>query len=115
MNQKDNIYEIRDKDLQEEPTQAPPENAPKHHYKHLPHKPALSVLKSWIEKTKKLDWVPDPETGIWLQKHEDDLEETGRYDALKQLYFDCGWPERFDQEAFLARYTLLSRSRGWDD
>ncbi|KAH0358274.1 hypothetical protein KCU83_g634, partial [Aureobasidium melanogenum] len=110
-----NIYEIRDKDLQEAPTQPPPKGAPKYYYKHFPHKPALSALKEWIEKTKKLDWVPDPETGIWLQKHEDELEKTGRYDALKQLYFDCGWPERFDQEAFLARYMLLSRSRGWDD
>lgn len=72
-------------------------------------------MKEWIEKTKKLDWVPDPETGIWMQKHEDDLVDTGRYDALKQLYLDCGWPERFDQEEFLARYRLLSRSRGWDD
>jgi len=38
-----------------------------------------------------------------------------QYDAMKQLYFECGWPERFDQEGFSIGYGLLSRSREWDD
>ncbi|THW83005.1 hypothetical protein D6D18_08256 [Aureobasidium pullulans] len=110
---KDEIYEISNNAQTQ--TRRPPKGAPKWYYQHYPHNPAPETLKNWTNKTKQLLWVPDLSTGIWMQQEKDDWNGSGKYDAMKQLYLDCGWPERFDQEDFSIRYGLLSRSRDWDD
>lgn len=113
----DHIYEIKDQHLSPPSQQQPPGAAP-HYYKHYPHKPAVQTLQQWIQDTKTLRWVYDPDISTWLQQpHDakDDWESNGRYDALKSLYFECGWPERFDSEGFMEKYALMARSRGWDD
>ncbi|THX16105.1 hypothetical protein D6D13_01916 [Aureobasidium pullulans] len=113
--QKDEIYEISNNAQTQTQIRRPPKGAPKYYYQHYPHNPAPETLKSWINKTKQLLWVPDLSAGIWMQQEKDDWNGSGKYDAMKQLYFDCGWPERFDQEEFSIRYGLLSRSRDSDD
>jgi hypothetical protein len=116
LTQIDHIYEIKDKDLQTTSPGKPPRGAEPHYYHHYPNKPALQALQQYIKDIKKLHWVHDPDTNTWLQPPSDtDWESTGRYNALKQLYTDCGWPERFEREKFMERLTLMGRSRGWDD
>jgi hypothetical protein len=99
----DSIHEIKSK---------PPTPSLAHH----PHKPALQVLQTYINNLKTLHYVYDPDTNTWLTNHDDcDWENRGKYIALKELYVECGWPERFDGEEFMERYVVLGRTRGWDD
>jgi hypothetical protein len=112
----DHIYEIKSKDPQISPPNKPSPGAAPQPYHHYPHKPALQALQQYIINAKKLHWIHDPGTNTWLQPPSDnDWENSGKYKALKQLYTDCGWPERFEREEFMARLTLMGRSRGWDD
>jgi hypothetical protein len=107
--QTDHIYEIRDgvRDGIRDKSYS---------YHHYPHKPALLTLQQYINNAKKLHWIHDPDTNTWLRSPSDiDWENAGRYNALKQLYLECGWPERFEREEFMQRYLVLGRSRGWDD
>jgi hypothetical protein len=99
-------------------TKPPPGAAPHSytHKPHKPHKPALEALQQRIEDTKKLRWVYDPDTSTWLTNHDDiDWDNRGKYIALRELYVECGWPERFDGEEFMERYVVLGRCRGWGD
>ncbi|THX67415.1 hypothetical protein D6D05_09835 [Aureobasidium pullulans] len=78
------VYEISNNAQTQTQIRRPPKGAPKYYYQHYPHNPAPETLKSWINKTKQLLWVPDPSTGIWMQQEKDDWNGSAKQKVTKK-------------------------------
>lgn len=66
---KDVIYEVSNN--LGETGKGPPDDAPAWYFQHYPHGPAPKVLRDWINKAKRLVWVPDFVNVMWMTEDED--------------------------------------------
>ncbi|KAI0970585.1 hypothetical protein F4678DRAFT_473041 [Xylaria arbuscula] len=73
----------------------PPDLPNRNDLVHYPSRPAVEFLRDMISRFRNLEWIPGG-----LYEDENYYDEPNYHKEYKQLYKECGWPEKFNPLLF---------------